>query len=96
MFEAAPVVPAAMAAKAFQSSGKIDGNSVAEPFRASSLRLDHLASDQNEPRKEIPKLITFAAARPPDGLKSPREWLEHLSEIISEKRTERRLFRDRS
>ena len=54
MFEAAPVVPAAMAAKAFQSSGKIDGNSVPEPFRASSLRLDHLTSDQNEPRKRSP------------------------------------------
>jgi hypothetical protein len=37
MFEAALVVPTAMASKAFQSSSKIDGNSVAEPFRASSF-----------------------------------------------------------
>src|SRR5258705_9730483 len=52
--------------KAFQSSGKIDGNSVP----------DHLTSDQNEPPKEIPQADHIRGRTPPlTGLKKSRVWL---------------------
>jgi hypothetical protein len=50
--------------KGIQSSGKIDGNSVPEPFRASSLHSRPSYQRAKQAAKEIPKRITFAAARP--------------------------------
>ena len=48
-------------------SGKIDGNSVPEPFWASSLRPRPSYQRAERAAKEIPKRITFADARPYRG-----------------------------
>jgi len=56
--------------KAFQSSGKIDGNSVPEPLGLPHSVPDHLTSDR-ESRERDPKADHIRGCTPLTGLKSP-------------------------
>ena len=65
-------VGGALATPAFKhSTVRSTGAAFRDPLGAPSLRPDHLANEQTEPRKRSAKRIPIAAARPLPGLKSP-------------------------